>query len=245
MRAIIIDDENLAVQLIKEYLEDYPNIELLGEFHNGFEGLKAMNELSLDLVFLDISMPKLTGMEMIELIENLPPIIFTTAHEEYAVQAFEKNAVDYLLKPFSKKRFSQAIEKVEKRLLENKHENYELFFEYLSSTEKTINRVVVKESGKIFLIPINEIYFITAAEDYSVISTGTHEYVKHATMKFFEERLPTKTFVRIHRSTIINIDYIKEIQGYSKDTLSIIMKNNKILKTSKNGNLEFKKILNN
>ena len=119
MKAIIIDDEILAIQIIKEYVQEISNIEIIGEYQNGFDGLKAIHELKPDLVFLDIQMPKLTGFEMLELVENMPIIIFTTAYEEYALKAFEKNATDYLLKPFSKSRFMQAVQKVQKQVLEN------------------------------------------------------------------------------------------------------------------------------
>ena len=242
MRAIIIEDENLAIQLIKEYLEDYPEIEFIGEYHNGFDGLKAINELSPDLIFLDISMPKLTGTEMIELIDKMPFIIFTTAHEEYAVKAFEKDAVDYLLKPFSKKRFHQAIDKVKKRYNDiPSNDIYSILNN--SNSSGTIDRIPVKEGGKLFIVSVSEIYYIEAAEDYTIIATENKEYVKHATMKFFEEKLPAKDFVRIHRSTIVNINHIAEIQPYTKDTISITMKNKKVLKSSRHGNAELKNIL--
>lgn len=244
MKAIVIDDEILAIQLIKEYCEDIPTIEIIGEYQNGFDGLKAINEIKPDIVFLDIQMPKLTGFEMLEILDNPPLIIFTTAYEEFALKAFEKNAIDYLLKPFSKDRFLQAVHKAQKRLNENSNNNYNQLLENISQNGEVLNRIVVKESGKIFIIPVDDVFYIEAADDYIVISTLNKEYVKHATMKSFENRLPYNSFVRIHRSTIININYIKEIQAYSKDSLSVIMKNGKSLKTSRQGNIELKGKLN-
>ena len=243
MKAVIIDDEHLAVQIVKEYLEDYPEIEIIGEANNGFNGLKLINDMNPDLVFLDIQMSKLTGLEMLELIEKMPQIIFTTAYEEHAIAAFDKDAVDYLLKPFSKKRFAQAIDKVTKRLANNDSLDYSNIFENLSNTDGKFERVAVKEGGKIFIVNVNEIYYIQAAEDYIIISTENNEYVKHSTLRFFEDKLPDKNFVRIHRSTIINIDFIKEIQPLSKESLAIIMKNGKSLKTSRTGNMELKNLL--
>jgi two-component system LytT family response regulator len=246
MKVIIIDDEQLAIKLVEEYLSDIPEIEILGVYQNGFDGLKAINELNPDLVFLDIQMPKLTGFEMLELIDNPPIIIFTTAYEEYALKAFEKNATDYLLKPFSKKRFSQSIEKAKQKLEEQdiKPAKYESLISDAKSPDQTLERVVVKESGRIFIVPVTEIHFIEAADDYVVINTEKKEYVKNATMKYYEQNLPTKTFVRVHRSAIININFIKEIQAYNKESHIVIMSNGKSVKTSRQGSIELKKILN-
>jgi two-component system LytT family response regulator len=243
MKVIIIDDELLAIQIIKEYLSDFDNIEIVGECQNGFDGIKAINELNPDLVFLDIQMPKITGFEMLELLDNLPLIIFTTAYEEFALRAFEKNATDYLLKPFSKSRFVQAVEKAQKSIIENKKDSYDSLMENINECKENLNRVVAKASGKIFIIPIEDIYYIESADDYVVISTSNKEYVKHATMKFYENKLPKSLFVRIHRSTIINIDFIKEIHTYSKDTVSVIMKNDKSLKASRQGSIELRNAL--
>lgn len=244
MKVVIIDDEPLAIQVIKEYLSAVDQIEILGEFNNGFDGLKAINELKPDLIFLDIQMPKLTGFEMLELIDNPPYIIFTTAYEEYALKAFEKNATDYLLKPFSKERFIQAINKVKKLAEENKSEvNYSPLIENIQNDKEVLDRIVVKESGKILIVPVTDVFFIEAADDYVVINTANKEYVKNATMKYYEDKLPSKSFVRIHRCCIININYIKEIQPYNKETHSVIMKNGKSIKTSRQGSAELKAIL--
>lgn len=243
MKVLIIDDELLAIQIIKEYLSEIPDMEVVGECNNGFDGLKAINEKNPDLIFLDIQMPKLTGFEMLELLDNPPLIIFTTAYEEFALKAFEKNAIDYLLKPFSKNRFLQALEKAQKNFSEKKENDYKPLLENINQNKDILNRIAVKESGKIFIIPVDDIYYIESADDYVVISTSNKEYVKHATMKFYESKLPKNYFVRIHRSTIININFIKEIQTYTKDTLSVIMKNDKSLKTSRQGSVELKNVL--
>ncbi|HNQ68982.1 MAG TPA: LytTR family transcriptional regulator DNA-binding domain-containing protein [Bacteroidales bacterium] len=244
MKALIIDDEPLAVQIIKEFVATFNEIEIIGEYNNGFDAIKAINEIKPDLIFLDIQMPKLTGFEMLELIENPPFIIFTTAYEEFALKAFEKNAVDYLLKPFSKARFDQAILKVLKQNEDKKSSvNYLPLIENIQSSKEVLDRVVVKESGKIFIIPVSEIYFIEAADDYVVINTSGKEYVKNSTMKYYADKLPADVFVRIHRSSIININFIKEIQPYNKETHSVIMKNGKSLKTSRQGSSELKALL--
>lgn len=246
IRTIIIDDEPLAIQIIKEYLTEFNDIEVIGTCQNGFDGLKAINELNPDLVFLDIQMPKLTGFEMLELLDNPPLIVFTTAYEEFALKAFEKNATDYLLKPFAKNRFSQAIEKVKKQFVEkeNTKQSYQPLLENVTNDVEELDRIVVKESGKIYILPTNDVYFIQAADDYVVINTEKKEYVKNATMKFYEQKLSSKSFVRVHRSSIININFIKEIQAYNKETHSVIMANGKSVKTSRQGSAALKKVLN-
>jgi len=245
MKTIIIDDEQLAIRIIREYLAEIPEIEVVGEYQNGFDGLKAINDLKPNLIFLDVQMPKLTGFEMLELIDEPPIIIFTTAYEEYALKAFEKNATDYLLKPFSKQRFLQAVKKAQKQFEENepKINDFRPLVETVDSPDQPLNRVVVKESGKIFIVPVNEIFFLSAADDYVVINTAEKEYVKNATMKFYEQKLPSSSFVRVHRSSIVNINFIKEIQPYSKDSHIIIMQNGKSVKTSRLGSSELKKVL--
>jgi two-component system, LytTR family, response regulator len=245
MRALIIDDEPLAIQIIKEYISEIDEIEVVGECSNGFDGLKAINDLKPDLVFLDIQMPKLTGFEMLELLDNPPMIVFATAYEEFALKAFEKNAVDYLLKPFSKSRFSQAVQKLLKQFDENKSNvnDYKPLLENINSSREVLDRIVVKESGRILIVPVSEVYYLEAADDYVVVSTANKEYVKNSTMKFYEDKLPVNNFVRIHRSCIININFIKEIQAYNKETHSVIMKNGKSLKTSRQGSSDLKAIL--
>lgn len=246
MKVLIIDDEPLAIQIVKEYLSSHDEIEIVGECNNGFDALKAINDLKPDLIFLDIQMPKLTGFEMLELLDNPPMVVFATAYDEFALKAFENNAIDYLLKPFSKLRFDQALQKVMKQFAEKPATapNYDKLIENVNTAKDKLERVVVKESGKILIIPVSDVYYIEAADDYVVISSANKEYVKNSTMRFYEEKLPTDTFVRIHRSCIVNVNFIKEIQPYNKETHSVIMKNGKSLKTSRQGSAELKGLLN-
>jgi two-component system, LytTR family, response regulator len=244
MKCIIIDDEKPAINLIREYSKTFENIEIVGEYLNGFEGLKPINELKPDLIFLDIQMPKLNGFEMLELLDYQPKIIFTTAYQEFAVKAFDKNAIDYLLKPFSKERFIAAVKKAEQQALvdsdlrDKVHELKKNVF-----PGKKANRIVVKQGDKILIVPVSDIVSIEAASDYSVINTMSNSWVKSSTLKQFEEILPDETFIRVHRSSIVNINHVKEIQLYTKDTHSLIMQNGKSIKTSRNGSLELRRVL--
>jgi two-component system LytT family response regulator len=218
IKAIIVDDEALARDIVRKYLESYNQIELVEEFEDGFNALKGINKLKPDLVFLDIQMPKLTGMELLELVDDMPNIIFTTAYDEYAIKAFELNAIDYLLKPFSKDRFDKAVEKiiVAKEPEASKH------IEQLDLQE-TIDKIVVKNNEAINIIPLDEILYIEAEDDYVMIHTANKKYLKHKTMKFYEKHLDSKRFARIHRSFIVNLNYITKIEKYGKDTYQVVL----------------------
>jgi Response regulator of the LytR/AlgR family len=244
MRVLIIEDEKLARDLLKSYLKDYEEVFLLGECENGFEGVRMINELQPDVVLLDIQMPKINGFEMLQLLDHKPEIIFTTAYDQFALKAFELNAVDYLLKPFSKERLLSALEKASQRI-ENK-EDPSGKLDRLSEIvpEGHLERVVVKNKNKISVIPVNSICYIESLDDYVFIYTESERHIKQTTMKYFEENLSSKSFVRIHRSYIVNVEFIDEIQQYEKDSYIVILKNKVNLKVSKSGFKNLKSILN-
>ncbi len=190
LQTLIIEDEELARNLLRSYLKDHPDIELIGECENGFDGVKAINDKKPDLVFLDIQMPKITGFEMIELLDYKPQIIFTTAYDQYALKAFELNAVDYLLKPFSKDRLLAAVEKVQHRIA-NEEDNAEKLEELTNFRpgEEYIDRVVVKDRHKIHIITVDQIRYVESLDDYVMIYTNDGRHMKQKTMKYFETSL--------------------------------------------------------
>lgn len=246
LKTIIIEDEELARNLLRSYLKDHPDIELIGECENGFDGVKAINDKKPDLVFLDIQMPKITGFEMIELLDFKPQIIFTTAYDQYALKAFELNAVDYLLKPFSKDRMIAAIEKVKHRI--QNEEKIDEKLEELSNFrpgEEFIDRIVVKDRSKIHIITVDQIRYIESLDDYVMIYTHDGRHIKQKTMKFFETNLDPKNFIRIHRSYIVQVDNIAEIQQYEKESYIVILKDaaKTKLKVSKTGYKKIKEVL--
>ncbi|HEY9114855.1 MAG TPA: LytTR family DNA-binding domain-containing protein [Bacteroidales bacterium] len=236
LRAIIVEDESPARELIKAFLKSHENIELIMECDNGFDGVKAINENKPDMVFLDIQMPKLTGFEMIELLDEIPEIIFTTAYDQFAIKAFELSAVDYLMKPFSKKRFDEAIEKVFTRI-SNKGESREkltTLAKNLKENTEAIERLFVKTGNKIDVIPTAEIVKIEAEDDYVWIFTKDNKkFLKKETMNFLEENLPENTFVRVHRSSIINVSFIDKLEKYGKESYLIKMKDGSQVNVSK------------
>lgn len=244
LNVLIVEDEELARDLLKSYLKDHPQINLLGECENGFEGVQKINELKPDLVFLDIQMPKITGFEMLQLLDHKPEIIFTTAYDQFALKAFEFNAADYLLKPFSKDRLLTAIDKVASRVAnqENNAEKLERLSEF--STGRYLDRVVVKDRHKISIILTGQIRYIESLDDYVMLYTEDGRHMKQKTMKFFETNLDPNDFIRIHRSYIVNVAHIAEIQQYEKESYLVILKDKTKLKVSKSGYKNLKDTLN-
>ncbi|MBN2595483.1 LytTR family transcriptional regulator DNA-binding domain-containing protein [Labilibaculum sp.] len=237
IKAIIIDDETLARNLVRSYLEVDQDIQILGEYSDGFQGLKAINELDPDLVFLDVQMPKLTGFEMLELLDKSCNIVFTTAYNEYAIKAFEHNAIDYLLKPFSNERFQDAVRKVKERILNSvtSEEQIEKIKKHNDSSEELLTRVVVKSRNKIDVIAIDKIKYFEAQDDYVMIYTNEGRYLKQKTMKYFESHLNPNEFCRIHRTYLVKIDQIVQLQPYEKDHWIVILKTGESLNVSRNG----------
>lgn len=243
MKVIIIDDEMLARSIVKEYLQDFPELQVVQECNDGFEGIKAIQQHQPDLVFLDIQMPKINGFEMLELIENPPAVIFTTAFEEYAIKAFETHAVDYLLKPFSKERFGKAIQKWQ---IQNQQERKNTTTDLLNSSGLTPvqqNRVVVKDNGKVKIIPTATIRYLEAADDYVKIHTADGVFLKNKTMGYFEDSLESQNFIRIHRSYIINVQLITRIDPYEKESHLAVLSIGVKLPVSKAGYAKLKEVL--
>jgi two-component system LytT family response regulator len=244
IRAIIIEDEQPARDLIKHYLSVHTNITLLGEFPDGFSGLKAIHELKPDLVFLDVQMPKLTGFELLELMDETPHIIFTTAYDQFAIKAFELNAVDYLLKPYSQERFNQAITKVlEKVQKEPADQHITKLAEHIAEKLEMLDRVVVKTGSKIKVIPVEQILYVESQDDYVMIYSPEGKYLKQQTMKYFEQHLEPGKFLRIHRSYIVNVDTIKQLELYEKNSYLAVLTNGAKLKVSDSGYKSLKNLM--
>lgn len=244
IKVLIIDDEEYAREIINEFLEKHENIYIAGNFSDGFSALKAIYELGPDLIFLDIQMPKLTGFEMLELIEDPPLIVFTTAFDEFAIKAFEQNAIDYLLKPFSQERFDEAVTKSKVRLnsADSSVDLNKLKIQ-LDKKEETINRIVVKTRKDIKIIPIDQVIYIEAQDDYVMIYLSNEKFLKQKTMSFYESNLPQKSFVRVHRSYIVKLDQIKSIEPYEKSNQILILNDDRKVPVSRAGLSKLKLLL--
>lgn len=243
MRSVLlIDDEPLARTLLKEYLEAYPDFRVMEECNDGFEGLKAIARHQPDLVFLDVQMPKINGFEMLELIEEPPSVIFVTAFDEYAIRAFEQHAVDYLLKPFSEERFAAAIAKFLERPAATRPAAGTILSRVAASPQQK-QRVVVKNAGTIKIIPVEDMLYLEAADDYVRIHTAEGNFLKNRTMSYFEELLDPLQYVRTHRSYIVNIQQITRIEPYEKESYLAILKNRKQIPVSRSGYAKLKQVL--
>lgn len=245
-KVLIIDDEQPARDVIRHYLKDHSELELRGEFSDGFSGLKAIQELKPDLVFLDVQMPKLTGLELLDLLENPPVIIFSTAYDQYAIKAFEMNAVDYIMKPYSKERFSQAVSKAVSQLNGgNKPASaMQNLVKTLDDTTETLQRIAVKSRHKVSVVPVEDIIYLEAEGDYVMIHTAEARHLKEKTMKYFETHLDPGQYIRIHRSFIVNAKFIDRIEYYDKENYAVLMKNGAKLRASTTGYKLLKQMLN-
>lgn len=241
MKVIIIDDEPLARSIVREYLEQHRDIEIVAECGDGFEGVKAITQHEPDLIFLDIQMPKINGFEMLELLDKRPSVIFTTAFDEYAIKAFDIHAVDYLLKPFNKERFDKALERW--RALQPASDKTPELLNTIDEQEQHPQRVVIKLNNKIKIIPFADIIFIEAAEDYVFIHTAEGRFMKHKTMTFFENALDKNIYVRCHRSFIVNVQLINRLEVYEKDSHVAILTTGAKVQVSKSGYQRLKSVL--
>lgn len=243
IRTILIDDESLARDIVKHYLSDFPEIEVVAECSDGFEGLKAITQHQPDFIFLDIQMPKINGFEMLELVEKPPAVIFTTAFDEYAIKAFEVNAIDYLLKPIEKSRFDLAIQKLPLRLANAEGVATQELLDSAAMSPAQNNRVVVKKNGIIKIIAVTDIHYLEADDDYVKLSTTEGIFHKNKTMSFFEHTLDPGQFIRIHRSYIINLAQVTRIELKEKDSYIVLLKSDIWLPVSKTGYVKLKTAL--
>ncbi len=235
MRALIVDDEELARAFLRELLQTHPEIEIAGECATGFEAVKAIGETAPDLLFLDVQMPKLDGFEVLELIDrqSTPPVvIFVTAHDQYAMRAFDAHAVDYLLKPFSGERFEVALERAKSRLGERR-----LPLEVVAERPhaERPERIVVKDGTRVHIIPLEKLDYVEAQDDYVALHSAGKSYLKQQAIASLEEMLDPHRFVRIHRSVIVNLERIARIEPFGKERRIAILNDGTRLPVSRSG----------
>jgi len=242
-KVVIIDDEPLARSIVVEYLQQHSSIEIAAECNDGFQGVKAIMQHKPDLIFLDIQMPKINGFEMLELLDSTPSVIFTTAFDEYAIKAFEANAIDYLLKPFSKERFDLAIQKWNEKKSTSSGKNIQSLLENTTKQPDERNRIVVKNGSDIRIVPMADVMYIEAYDDYVKIFTKDTYYLKKKTMNYYEQVLDSTHFFRTHRSFIINLQELTKIEPLEKNTYVVLLKNGKKIPLSRTGYSKLKETL--
>lgn len=240
-KVILIDDEPLARALLREYLENYTDLEIVAECGDGFEGAKAIAQHQPDLVFLDIQMPKINGFELLEIIQEQPSVIFTTAYDEYALKAFETNALDYLLKPFSQSRFDLAIKKWLNQPVSKP--TVDLVQEIPLKQPDEQLRIVIKDGTEIRIIPTSEVEYLEAYDDYVKIHHNRKTYLKKKTMNYFEKTLDSKQFIRIHRSYIMNLNELAKIESFEKNSYIAILRSGARIPISRTAYTPLKELL--
>ncbi|MDQ4123308.1 MAG: LytTR family DNA-binding domain-containing protein [Acidobacteriota bacterium] len=240
MKVLIVDDEQLARERVRRHLRDEPDVEIVGEAGNGREAVTAIEEKKPDLVFLDVQMPEMNGFEVLKALNEskIPAIVFTTAYDQYAIQAFEFHALDYLLKPFTRERFKRAVRHAREqfeilRQSGNLDERLVSLLENLKA-RKYLERIVVKTSGRVFFIKTDEIDWIEAAGNYLKLHVGRDAYLVRETMQSIETKLDPEKFFRIHRSTLVQIDRIKELHPLFGGDYAVILRNGTELSLSRN-----------
>jgi two-component system LytT family response regulator len=235
LRTIVVDDEPLARQVLREYLAEMSGVTLIAECANGFEAVKAIAELSPDLVLLDVQMPKLDGFEVVELIGRATPVIFVTAHDEFAVRAFEVHAVDYLLKPISAERLAEAVARVRLRAPGQAAVPPVAALRPPPGERGPAERVLVRDGTKVHVIDVDELDFVQARDDYVGFHCAGQEYLKEQPLAEVEAELDPRAFVRIHRSFIVNLTRISRVEPLTRDSRVVILKDGRRLPVSRSG----------
>lgn len=237
IKALIVDDEPLARRLINKYCEDCGMVEVVGQAVNGLDALQKISDLEPQLIFLDIQMPGVTGLDMLEMIDDPPLIIFVTAYNEYAVKAFEKNAIDYLLKPVEYERFVAAIHRaLERQSSKELTKEYSLMIENLrKGNSPWINNIPVKIKGDIVILKVEEISYFEALDDYVGIRVGTKKILKKQTLKNLEKKLNPTKFIRIHRSFIINVKSLHKVINEEGGNYGVLLEDGTVLPVSRSG----------
>ncbi len=244
IRTIIVDDEELARQILREYLGAEQDIEIVAECGNGFDAVKAATELRPELLFLDVQMPKLDGFEVLELIDRDIAVVFVTAFDQYAIKAFDAAAADYLLKPFSAERFRTALERVRRRLSEKpvKPDVSDLIAS-VREPDQHAQRVVVRDGTRVHIIQVDKLDYAEAQDDYIALHSSGKSYLKQQSMGNLEACLDPSRFVRVHRSYLVNIDRVTKIEAYTKDTRLALLSDGKQIPVSRAGYVRLKALM--
>ena len=243
LRVIVVDDEPLARTVVREFIKLHPGVEIVAECANGFDAVKAVSELSPDLMFLDVQMPKLSGFEVLELIGRDVPVVFTTAYDQYALRAFEVHAIDYLLKPFSEERFAEALARARERLALREPASIDALVSETRTKQTPLERVLIRDGSQVHVLPVDKIDYVEAQDDYVSFRSEGKSYLKDQTLGVTESLLDPARFVRIHRSYLLNIERIARVELYAKDSRIAILRDGARLPVSRAGYARLAKLL--
>ena len=241
IRTIIVDDEELARQVLRELIAAHPELEIIAECTNGFEAVKAIGELKPDLLFLDIQMPKLDGFEVLELTGTDMAIVFATAYDEFALKAFEVHAIDYLLKPFGADRFAKALAQARQKL--GRSMPVAEIAQAARAPGEFLERIVVRDGTRVHVIPIEKLDYAEAQDDYIALASEGRKHLKQQTIASLEASLDPARFVRIHRSYLVNLERVAKVEPYGKDSKVAVLKDGAQLPVSRSGYARFCELL--
>jgi two-component system, LytTR family, response regulator len=245
IRAIIADDEDLARLLLREYLSTEKDIEIVAECASGFDAVKLVAEHQPALLFLDIQMPKLDGFEVVELIGKDVAVVFVTAYDQYATRAFDASAIDYLLKPFDQERFRTALDRVRQRISSRTLTNLNIdeLRKAASPPGQFITRIVVRDGTNLHIIPVNQLDYVEAQDDYIALHTRGKTHLKQQTISHLENSLDPARFVRVHRSFLVNLARVARVEPYTKDSRIAILADGARIPVSRSGYLRLKELM--
>ena len=235
IRAVVVDDEALSRALILEYLAQHPDLEVVGECANGFEAVRAVTELSPDLLFLDVQMPKLDGFEVLELVGADVDVIFVTAYDTYALRAFEVHAVDYLLKPFGTARFAAALDEARARFARAQRTPVSQVLAGARPEGARRERILIRSGATVEVVPVGRIDYILARDDYVGVVVGGRELLKQQTLAALAGQLDPERFVRIHRSCVLNLDRLARLEAATRQSTVAVLKDGTQLPVSRSG----------
>jgi two-component system LytT family response regulator len=242
VRTVVVDDEELARGVLREFLSAHPDIQIVAECSNGFEAVKAVTELHPDLLLLDVQMPKLDGFEVLDLIGGDVTVIFVTAYDSYAIRAFEVHAVDYLLKPFSAERLAEALDRARQRVQSREKVPADLLSAD-RSRRAPLERILIRDRSDVHVIPVEKIDYLESQDDYVAIRSAGRSYLKEQTLSELEAVLDGGVFVRIHRRYILNLSRLAKIELAMKDSRIAILTDGAKLPISRAGYLRLKELL--
>ena len=233
---IIVDDERHARQALSAALQAYPGLEIIAQCENGVDAVKVVNELRPQVMFLDIHMPRVDGFDVVELLgEEAPVIVFVTAHDEYAIRAFDSNALDYLLKPLDPERLRRTIERIEERLDQDEIGRYTQVTTGHRQLQAPLRRILVRDGSEVHVVPVNEVLYFESADDYVAIHLPDRTLIKQDRLQRMEELMDPLNFCRIHRSFLINLACLSGIETEAKDLRTAILNNGRRLPISRSG----------
>jgi two-component system, LytTR family, response regulator len=245
LRVAIVDDEMPARQVLREYLNLEPGVEIVAECANGFEAVKAVAEKTPDLLLLDVQMPKLDGFEVLELVGRDTAVIFTTAYDEYALRAFEVHAIDYLLKPFSRERLQEALGRARTRLSRGLAAKATPTAVAVTARPPGawLSRIAIRDGAEVHVVPIDKVDYVEAQDDYIAVRVAEHALLKEQTLSDLERQLDPRRFVRIHRSFLLNLDRLVKLEPTGKDGRTAILRGGQRLPVSRSGYARLQELL--